>query len=261
MKKRTSFPLKGLTSVLIVFLTIAPGLAEARQLLEKKVIQRYLNEIWTDSQQELYSYNKKGKVKETIYQSKQETDWVNQYKMAFTYHESSGLEKERIYYQWKDEQWVPNLRFRAERDDTDRLINELIDQYREDNWQLSRKNSTAYKGSSHKSEQVYYNLKNSDWNQSYKDQYVFDSDKLVEKTGYRWNNSAWEKSLITHYSYNTAGNRIEENINRATPEGTREWRKTSFSYKDGIKNAGLVSVKKEEQWQESEKHIFHYRSL
>lgn len=181
--------------------------------------------------------------------------------MAFAYHEGSGLEKERIYYQWKDEKWVPNLRFRVERDDTDRLTNELIDRYKEDNWQLSRKNSTAYKASSHKSEQIYYNLKNSDWNQSYKDQYVFDNDKLVEKTGYQWKNSAWKKSLITSYSYNSHGDRIEENVNRVTPEGTIGWRKTSFSYKDGIKTAGLVMVKKKDQWLENEKHTFHYISL
>lgn len=261
MKKRASFYIKGPALVLVIFLALKPSLAKARQLLEKTVIKSHINGAWTDSRQELHHYNKEGKVKETIYQNNQETGWVNHHKMTFAYHEKSGLEKERIYYQWKDEQWVANLRFRVVRGDTGQLTDELIDQFKEGDWQLSRKNSTAYKGTSHKSEQVYYSLKNSDWNQSYKDQYAFDDDKLIKKIGYQWNELAWKKSLITRYSYNTAGNRVEESINRVTPEGTIEWRKTSFTYKGGLKTAGLIMVKKEGQWQEGEKHIFHYVSL
>lgn len=234
----------------------------AQELLAKKIIQYQSEGSWKDGRQELNRYDSLGRISETIYQQMKDGAWNNQTKMVFVYDAQSGLEKERTFYQWKNGEWTANLRFRAERDQQDRLINEQIDQYKEGKWQLSRKNSTGYqKDISLKSEQIYYNLQNDQWAESYKDQYRFEGNKLVEKMGFQMREGDWKKSLKTIYSYNNAGNRTKEAMNRFTADGILEWRKTSFIYSNGLKTEALVWVKKNEQWQQSEKHRYHYTSL
>lgn len=234
----------------------------AQSLLEKKIIQYQSEGSWKDARQELNSYDKEGRISQTIYQQVKDGAWDNQTRMAFTYDEQSGLEKERIFYQWKDGKWLANLRFRAERDKENRLINELIDQFTEGEWKLSRQNSTAYtQAGAVKSEQVYFSLKSDQWVENYKDQYRFEQNKLVEKTGFQRKEGTWKKSLLTLYSYDTDGNRTEEAMKRMTPDGILEWRKTSFTYSNGLRTEALVSVKKNEQWQQSERHRYHYISL
>jgi hypothetical protein len=252
-------------SLLLTLLSIACSFQSeltAQELLAKKVIQHQSEGSWKDTRQELNSYDNQGRISHTIYQQMKDGAWNNQTKMAYTYDEQSGMEKERIFYQWKDGEWKPNLRFTAERDQQDRLINEQIDEYKEGNWQLSRKNSTRYqKDIPHKSEQIYYSLKNDQWVENYKDQYRFEGNKLVEKTGFQMREGAWEKSLLTSYSYDDQGNRTKETSNRYTTDGILEWRKTSFTYSSGLKTEALIFVKKDEQWQQSQRHRYHYISL
>ncbi|MCE7996630.1 MAG: hypothetical protein HEP71_31990 [Roseivirga sp.] len=261
MKKLNQTLIKSLLQVILGMCISFQAELTAQGLLAKKVIQYQSEGSWKDARQELNSYDAQGRISQTIYQQMKDAAWNNQTKMAFSYDEQSGLEKERIFYQWKDGKWISNLRFRAERDRHDRLINELIDQFREGEWKLSRKNSTTYEqAGSVKSDQTYYNLKDGTWSKSYKDEYLFEGKKLVEKTGFQMREGTWKKSLITSYNYNSQGERTEESISRVTAEGILEWRKTSFTYKDGTKTAGLVSVRKNERWLESEKHFFHYVS-
>ncbi len=234
----------------------------AQSLLEKKVIQYQSDGSWKDARQELNRYDKQGRISQTVYQQMKDGAWDNQTKMAFTYDEQSGLETERIFYQWKNGKWMANLRFRAERDNENRLINELIDQFTEGDWKLSRQNSTAYtQADAVKSEQVYFHLKGDQWAENYKDQYRFEQNKLVEKTGFQRKEGTWKKSLVTLYSYDMEGNRIEEAMKRVTPEGILEWRKTSFTYQNGVRTEALVSVKKDEQWRQSQRHRYHYTAL
>lgn len=261
MKKHHQTLIKSLV-VLIFSMAVQSDIPfKAQDLLAKKVIQYRSEGSWKDARQELNSYDNQGRISQTIYQAVKDGVWTNQTKMAFSYDAQSGLEEERTFHQWKNGKWIANLRFRPERDNEGRLTSELIDQFKEDSWELSRKNVTAYDGkATHKSEQVYFNLKDAAWTKSYKDEYLFEGGKLVKKTGYQMSEGTWKKSLITLYSYNAEGERTEESISRITAEGILDWRKTSFTYKNGTKTAGLVSVRKNEQWLESEKHAFHYVS-
>lgn len=229
------------------------------QQLTKTVIKYRSEGRWKESRQELNQYDNKERISETIYQSKKDCTWVNQTKMSFTYDTSSGLEKERIYYKWKNDHWIADLRFRAERDDRNKLTQENIDEFKDGQWTLSRKNATGYwPGSDVKSVQTYFNPKEDEWAENYQDRYIFEDKKLVEKTGYQMKNGFWKKSLITRYSYDHQGNRTEEAIHRITPDGILEWRKTSFTYSNGLKDKALVTVNKKGKWQESERHVYHY---
>lgn len=259
MKKHHQTLIKSLV-VLIFSMAVQTQIPpKAQGLLTKKVIQSRSEGSWKDTRQELNSYDIQGRISQTIYQTVKDSAWTNQTKMTFSYDAQSGQEKVRTFHQWKNGKWIANLRFRPERDNEGRLTSELIDQFKKDSWELSRKNVTAYDGkATHKSEQVYFNLKDAAWTESYKDEYQFEEGKLVEKTGYQMREGTWKKSLVTRYSYNSEGQRTEESISRITAEGILDWRKTSFTYENGIKTAGLVSVRKNEQWLESERHSFHY---
>ncbi|GEM_PF-4813865 len=247
----------------LLMLTLCLGFSAqtlTAQHLTKTVIKYRSEGKWKESRQELNAYDSRDRISETIYQSKKDCTWVNQTKMTFAYDTSSGLEKERIYYQWKNDRWVANLRFRAERDHENRLIQENIDQFKNGEWTLSRKNATGYwPGSNVKSVQTYFDPKEDQWTENYQDRYLFEDQKLIEKTGYKMKSGTWQKSLLTRYGYDDQGNRITETLNRVTQDGILEWRKTSFTYSNGLKDKALVTVNKNGQWHESERHVYHYQ--
>ena len=230
--------------------------------LEQTIIQTLKDGNWQNSRKQYHRYNKEGKVTLTVYQVFKDGKWQNDQKMAYQYDSTSGFESERIWWRWKNDKWIENLRFKQERDVLGRITDEMIEEYKDDRWAIVRKNVTAYQGNSRlKHTQTYFNWKNEEWAKSWQDVYTFERSNLVLKKGYQWKNDQWAWTSSTHYSYNNSDLRVEESIKRVNAGVERDFRTTTNEYTNGIKSSSHVRVFRGGEWLDSEKHTHQYANL
>ncbi|OEK00285.1 hypothetical protein BFP97_01600 [Roseivirga sp. 4D4] len=223
------------------------------------LISQKVGDTWVLKQSEQFQYTSFGQLKSHTMSLLKDDQWINSSRLQFEYDSISHLETLRYWQLWKEGEWSSNLRFRPVRDPNDRLIEEKVDKKDESNWLLARKNTSSFSEvGGLKQEQVYLNLNGDDWEFSWKDIYTYNEGKLVKKVGYSWKNGTWAKGMIIKYSYNLDGLRTEELMIRVINGEESNWRRTSFSYKNGLKTFAKLEVSKDGQWVENQLHTFTY---
>lgn len=222
---------------------------KVKQIITRKLVKG----SWKDVRKEEFSYDEHGHLETHTNLRYSDGKWVKVSRLAYEYDPKTQLEIERTWQNWKAGDWAMVLRFSPQRDEQDHLIEEKVDRFENGTWVLSRKNNSKYNALSNlKSEQAYYNLKDSEWSASWKDKYEYDDEKLVIKRGFQWTETGWSSGMITEYTYDSKNNRIAEKMIRVTGDNKTNWRKTTYSYEDGLKRSSTTEIFKDGTWQVDE---------
>jgi hypothetical protein len=140
-------------------------------------------------------------------------------------HNAQGQPTEIIWMEWESGQWVNIAKFELTYDGEGNLIQETVSEWDPDSsqWQFGLRYDMTYDVSGNILSELwsYWDEESSKFDETFKDEYIYEGGKLTTWNEYMWDVEAWELTYFTAYTYDN-GNLILE-LTQARDYLTEDW--------------------------------------